>query len=116
DEVSPIILLPLSPRPTLTFSALLQVYQLYLAWESPQDDAIFHEGGEWLVENLTRYARAIGKDHRFIYLDYAYKNQKPLQSYGAANVQKMKAASQTYDRTASSRTWAQGGSRSPRKE
>lgn len=32
-----------------------------------------------------------------IYLNYATKDQDPISSYGAANVQKLKAASRKYD-------------------
>ena len=50
-----------------------------------------------LVKRIRKYAESIGADNPYLYLNYADKTQNPLASYGAANVEKMKAAARKYD-------------------
>jgi hypothetical protein len=73
------------------------VYQPYLAWQGAEQDALFQTAGADLVNQIGKYAKSIGADNPYLYLDYADVTQDPLASYGAENVEKMKAAAKKYD-------------------
>lgn len=58
---------------------------------------MFQRAGDSFIHDLSKFAKKIGKDNEFIYLDYAYKDQNPLGSYGKENVEKIMAAAKKYD-------------------
>lgn len=68
-----------------------------MSWEGAHQDALFESAGAELIDRIRDYAENIGADCPYLYLDYAYDNQDPLASYGAENVEKMKAAAAKYD-------------------
>lgn len=88
---------------------MLAVYQLYLAWDTVEEDELFHQAGEYLISELSSFAKELVKDNEFIYLDYAFKNQDPLKSYGPANVQFLKETAAKYDPTGVFQTLVPGG-------
>lgn len=51
-----------------------------------------------MINELTAYAKEIGKYNAFLYLNYANRNQDPLDGYGVENVRKLQAVSKKYDR------------------
>jgi hypothetical protein len=73
------------------------VYQPYLSWQGAEQDTLFQTAGADLVNRIREYARSIGADNPYLYLDYADVTQDPLASYGPENVEKMKAAAEKYD-------------------
>jgi hypothetical protein len=73
------------------------VYQPYLSWQGTEQDTLFQTAGADLVNRIREYARIIGADNPYLYLDYADVTQDPLASYGPENVEKMKAAAEKYD-------------------
>lgn len=75
------------------------VFQANLAWKDPKDDGLFDSIGQSTIAQLTKYAKSINQDNEYIYLDYAYKTQNPLRSYGADNVALLRSASKKYDPT-----------------
>ncbi|KAF2803591.1 FAD-binding domain-containing protein [Mytilinidion resinicola] len=81
------------------FDENLVLFQTYLAWEGAEQDDFFQSTGDWYIAQLSAYAKSIGKDNPYIYLDYAYATQKPLENYGAVNIAKIKAAAKKYDPT-----------------
>ncbi|PQE20413.1 FAD binding domain containing protein [Rutstroemia sp. NJR-2017a BBW] len=78
-------------------------------WNGASQDKFFQSQGDWLISELSTYAKSIGKSNPFIYLDYAYKTQKPLESYGAKNVAKIRAAAKKYDPNGVFQTMVPGG-------
>ena len=66
------------------------VYQPYLSWQGAEQDTLFQTAGADLVNRIREYAKSIGADNPYLYLDYADVTQNPLASYGPENVEKMK--------------------------
>jgi len=91
------------------FNETVVLFQTYLAWNGASQDKFFQSQGDWLISELSTYAKSIGKSNPFIYLDYAYKTQKPLVSYGAKNVAKIRAAAKKYDPNGVFQTMVPGG-------
>lgn len=59
------------------------------------------------------YAASVRTLHSYQYLNYAYKTQKPIEGYGAAEVAKLKAASLKYDPTQVFQKLVPGGFKLP---
>ncbi|KAI8934042.1 hypothetical protein NX059_008810 [Plenodomus lindquistii] len=76
---------------------VLCLYQPYISWQGSHQDALFQGAGAELIHRIREYARSIGADNPYLYLDYADGAQDPLASYGAESVRKMKAAAKKYD-------------------
>ena len=73
------------------------MYEPYLAWPNAEQDKLFKSQDKWIRAELASYAKSIGADNEFIYLDYADDDQDPLLSYGLENVRKIAAAAKKYD-------------------
>ncbi|KAI9650549.1 hypothetical protein NHQ30_000566 [Ciborinia camelliae] len=91
------------------FSETLVLFQCYLAWNGEEQDDFFQSQGDLLISQLSDYAISIGQSNPFVYLDYAYKTQKPLEGYGAANIEKIRAAAAKYDPEGVFQTMVPGG-------
>jgi hypothetical protein len=85
------------------------VWQTYLAWEDPAQDAMMHAIGEKYIAELDEFARSVGADNPWIYLDYAYATQDPLASYGEENLRKMREVASKYDPEGVFQTMVPGG-------
>ncbi|KAF2135827.1 uncharacterized protein K452DRAFT_330009 [Aplosporella prunicola CBS 121167] len=85
------------------------VYQVYLGWKDVANDAVFQTAAEKLIADVDAFAKSIKKDNPFIYLDYAYKTQKPLESYGEANLKKIRDVANKYDPEQVFQTLVPGG-------
>ncbi|KAF7197964.1 FAD-dependent monooxygenase CTB5 [Pseudocercospora fuligena] len=79
------------------FNENLILYEPYLKWSSSADDHLFESQAQWLRDEIESFAKELGVDNEFVYLDYADKNQKPLESYGRENVAQMRKAAAKYD-------------------
>ena len=88
---------------------MFTVWQTYLAWEEPSQDTLFQSFGNSYIDKLREYAVSIGADNPFIYLDYAYKTQDPLASYGKKNYDHIKAMAEKYDPIGVFQTMVPGG-------
>jgi hypothetical protein len=75
----------------------LCLYQPYISWQGAEQDALFQQAGQDLIDRIRAYAVSIGADNPYLYLDYADNTQDPLASYGAESVKKMKEAAKKYD-------------------
>ncbi|KAK5087911.1 hypothetical protein LTR05_002127 [Lithohypha guttulata] len=91
------------------FDENLVLWQTYLAWQAPDQDDLFHSFGDAFIAELKDYAISIGADNPFIYLDYAYKTQDPLASYGKENYDHIKAMAEKYDPLGVFQTMVPGG-------
>lgn len=50
-----------------------------------------------LKDGIEKYAKSVGGDLPWVYLNYADGSQSPIPSYGAANVEFIKKVSKKYD-------------------
>lgn len=85
------------------------VWQTYLAWQESSQDELFESFGDSFIKDLKEYAVSIGADNPFVYLDYAYKTQDPLASYGKKNYEHIKAMAEKYDPLRVFQTMVPGG-------
>lgn len=69
------------------------------SWDDEADDALFHRLASSALDQLTTYARSIGADNEYIYLNYAGRTQNPLKGYGRENVEYMRRVAREYDPT-----------------
>ena len=70
---------------------------------------MFHSWGMQYIADLDEFAKSVGADNPWIYLDYAYKTQDPLTSYGEENLQKLRDVSKKYDPEGVFQTMVPGG-------
>ena len=73
------------------------LFQLDLAWNGTQFDDRVRRLADQVIANLTTYLQGVGALKDFQYINYAFKDQDPLGGYGAATLEKIKAASKRYD-------------------
>jgi hypothetical protein len=74
----------------------LCLYQPYMSWQGAEQDTLFQQAGQDLIDRIRAYAVSLGAGNPYLYLDYADITQDPLASYGAENVKKMKEAAKKY--------------------
>ncbi|PYI01314.1 FAD-binding domain-containing protein [Aspergillus sclerotiicarbonarius CBS 121057] len=67
------------------------------SWDNQDDDALFCRLGESILEELNEFAKSIGADNEFVYLNYADKSQNPLKSYGEENIEFISRVAKQYD-------------------
>lgn len=91
------------------FDETLIMYEPYFAWQGSSQDTLFESQADFLRSELAAFAVSIGADNEFLYLDYADISQKPLESYGAENVVKIRAAAEKYDPHGVFQTMMPGG-------
>ncbi|KAH7041602.1 uncharacterized protein B0I36DRAFT_392705 [Microdochium trichocladiopsis] len=60
-------------------------------------------------DEIQAFAKSVGKDSDWIYLNYAYGSQDPIAGYGKANVDKIRAAAAKYDPAGVFQTRVPGG-------
>ncbi|KAL8895501.1 MAG: hypothetical protein Q9207_008144 [Kuettlingeria erythrocarpa] len=72
-------------------------FLLNIAWSGAQNDAKVREVTAEVIGRLQAYLKSVNALKAYQYLNYASQDQDPLGSYGAANVEKIKAASRKYD-------------------
>ncbi|KAL2817864.1 hypothetical protein BJX63DRAFT_96152 [Aspergillus granulosus] len=70
---------------------------LWLTWDNIEDTELFDWIGETFVEELDEFARSVGGEYPYVYLNYAAKNQNPLRSYGEKNLEFMRRVAEEYD-------------------
>lgn len=70
---------------------------LGVTWGDEADDEIITNAVTDLFTKFDAFAASHSGLNPYLYLNYAYKTQKPIQSYGATNVKKLQAASKKYD-------------------
>lgn len=70
---------------------------LTATWDSKSDDATVEKTARELFAATNAKAKAMGKFHEYIYLNYAAKWQDPIAGYGAESKARLQAASRKYD-------------------
>ncbi|CAK1358537.1 Bifunctional solanapyrone synthase [Cercospora beticola] len=75
----------------------LIMYETYFRWKETENDQVIEEQSKWLRDDIQSFAASVGADVDWLYLNYADKDQKALEGYGAENVAKIRAAAQLYD-------------------
>ncbi|KAF7193639.1 FAD-dependent monooxygenase CTB5 [Pseudocercospora fuligena] len=79
------------------FKENLIMYEPYLKWQGADQDELFNSQARYLRDTISSYAKSIKADNDWLYLNYADKEQAPLEGYGLDNVHKIRAAAQKYD-------------------
>lgn len=79
------------------------------SWDNEADDALFRRLASSAHERLNAFAKSIGADNEYIYLNYADGTQNPLRGYGAENVEFMRRVAREYDPTGVFQYQAPGG-------
>ncbi|KAL4930107.1 FAD-binding oxidoreductase [Aspergillus undulatus] len=82
---------------------------LWLAWDNVEDSAFFDWVGETSIAELEDFARSVGGDHSYVYLNYAAESQNPLRSYGEENLEFLSAVAAEYDPEGVLQTQVPGG-------
>ncbi|EOD43523.1 putative fad binding domain containing protein [Neofusicoccum parvum UCRNP2] len=85
------------------------LFMCYCGWKGAERDAAFEDAERELITSLKAFAASKGKDHPYVYLPYAYKDQKPLEGYPAVNIEKIRAAAKKYDPEGVFQTMVPGG-------
>lgn len=79
------------------FKDNLILYEPYFRWQGEEQDELFESQAVFLREEISKYTKSIGADNPYLYLNYADKDQKPLQSYGEENLELLRAVAKRYD-------------------
>lgn len=79
------------------------------SWTDAENDVLFESASQKFIADVAQFSRDADKGNEWIYLNYAYKNQHPLESYGPENLARMRAASEKYDPAGVFQTLAPGG-------
>ncbi|KAL4954779.1 hypothetical protein BDW69DRAFT_204963 [Aspergillus filifer] len=59
---------------------------LWLTWDNESDNNFFNWVGKTYISELEAFAKSVGGDYPYIYLNYAGADQNPLRSYGEENL------------------------------
>ena len=82
---------------------------LIFTWDDAGHDPEITERGNSLNEWIIEQAKVEGLWNDWLHLNYAASWQDPIRGYGAANLEKLKAASRKYDPTGLFQTGVPGG-------
>ena len=66
-------------------------------WDTVADDDLVNSVVESMNTQIVTAAKAKGLWNKWVYLNYAGKDQDPIGGYGAVNRAKLKAVSAEYD-------------------
>jgi hypothetical protein len=75
----------------------LNLINIAVAWSNAADDARIFGGVRAMIGRMRETAQARGLGSKYLYQNYAAKEQDVFGSYGAANKQKILTASRKYD-------------------
>ncbi|KAI9641273.1 hypothetical protein NHQ30_010074 [Ciborinia camelliae] len=66
-------------------------------WENEEDDERVFEALNKFVERIVDVAKTMELDNRFIYMNYASKEQDVFAGYGEANEKRLRSVQKEYD-------------------
>lgn len=75
----------------------LLLVQFNWAWTSAEEDAIVLPAIDSILNRSNALAAEMGLSNDYIYQNYAAPNQKPISSYGAENVKRLRKVQGKYD-------------------
>ncbi|KAI0141879.1 hypothetical protein GGR57DRAFT_519853 [Xylariaceae sp. FL1272] len=75
----------------------LVVVLLYTSWDKVDDDAKVYEANHEALRTIEDKAKADGKFSPYVYMNYAFKHQDPIASYGLDVRSNLQAVSARYD-------------------
>lgn len=93
----------------ITNRVLFSVDLLWFIWDDAEDTPLFDWIGKTFVDELDGFARSVGGDSPFVYLNYAAESQDPLRGYGEENLAFLKAVAEKYDPLGVFQTQVPGG-------
>lgn len=68
-----------------------------LQWSNPADDALMHKVGYAILERGVEEAKKMGLWHRYIYQNYAGREQDVFAGYGGENRERLVEIQRRYD-------------------
>jgi hypothetical protein len=66
-------------------------------WKNPAHDDLVDKHLRAFIGKVTAELKALGKHSNFLYLNFAMKEQKPLCTYGEANLRFLRETARRYD-------------------
>lgn len=72
---------------------------LTVLWENSADDNAMNTFVSRWVERATTFIHKSGKDHPWLYINYASKDQDPFSGYGEKNLQRLRDIQKMVDPT-----------------
>lgn len=94
-------------------SKSLLVLELSITWSKSKDDGKIEKAARTLIETTQKEVGRLGKLDQFLYLNYAAPWQKPIYSYGEANVEKLLKVREEYDPLHTFTDYVPGGFKLP---
>ena len=73
------------------------VLMLVAFWDGPTQDTRMRELMDATMSNVTKYTQSVGAYRPWQYVNFAYKDENPIGSYGDDNVKFLKNVSLKYD-------------------
>lgn len=70
---------------------------LFVYWKDPADDKAINDALHKVVDTATQISTSRGLFYPWKYANYALPDQKVYESYGTANVQKLRQIRDKYD-------------------
>lgn len=70
---------------------------LTVLWDNAADDRRMYSFGNRWTERATAASKEAGKHNRWLYINYASKEQDPFAGYGEENVERLRSIQQNVD-------------------
>lgn len=70
---------------------------LTAVWDHAEDDDALYAFADRWIEKSKAASVAVGKDHQWLYINYAYTSQDPFAGYGEANQERLKTIQKAVD-------------------
>lgn len=68
-----------------------------IQWNAPSDDAAVQDTNRRIMQRAIASAREMGVWHRFVYQNYAGREQDVFEGYGDANRERLRGVQRRYD-------------------
>lgn len=68
-------------------------------WDDPAYSDDVNQAAETWYNSVKEYTKSVGKDHPFVFANYASPFQDPMGSYGTENKEFLDRTSEKYDPT-----------------
>lgn len=76
---------------------LFTVGVLLSTTESKSQYSLVYQLVSSMTQKIDHFAKSIGMNEEFVFLNYAHANENPLGSYGTANVEHIRQVAKKYD-------------------
>lgn len=70
---------------------------VYLIWKKREDDEVVEKVCGRMMERMVTLGKELGKEHRFVYQNYAGRGQDVFEGYGEENRARLSEVQKRYD-------------------